>query len=254
MVYEQAGYIHLLDAKTGKSKQLDIQVTGDLPWAQPQFKKVGDSIRGAVLSPGGVRAAFEARGEIFTVPSAKGDYRNLTNSSGAHDRDPAWSPDGTQIAWFSDASGEYQIMVGEPTGLSEPRAIPLPSNGYFSNLEWSPNGQQFVLEDNHNNIWTMDVKSGSAVKIDTDDNGDPTRSFDASWSPDSKWITYTKNLKSRIRAVFVYSVAEQKAHQITDGLADAISPAFDAGGKYLYFLASTDYGPHTSWLRNEFAG
>jgi len=248
VVYEQAGYIHLLDAKTGKSKQLDIEVTGDLPWAQPQFKKVGDSIRGAVLSPGGIRAAFEARGEIFTVPSAKGDYRNLTNSSGAHDRDPAWSPDGTQIAWFSDVSGEYQIMVGEPTGLSEPRAITLPSNAYFSNLEWSPNGQQFLLEDNHNNIWTMDVKTGSAVKIDTDDNGDPTRSFDASWSADSKWITYTKNLKSRIRAVFVYSIAEQKAHQITDGLADAVSPAFDTGGKYLYFLASTDYGPHTSWL------
>lgn len=248
VVYEQAGYIHFVDTKSGKSKQLNIDVTGDLPWARPQFKKVGDSIRSAVLSPGGIRAAFEARGEIFTVPTGKGDYRNLTNSSGAHDRDPAWSPDGTQVAWFSDASGEYQVMVGEPSGLSQPRAIPLPNTGYFSNLEWSPNGERFVLEDNHNNIWTMDVKTGSAVKIDTDDNGDPTRSLDPTWSPDSKWITYTKNLKSRIRAVFVYSVAEQKAHQITDGLADAISPAFDAGGKYLYFLASTDYGPHTSWL------
>lgn len=248
VVYEQAGYIFLLEAKGGKAKQLNIQVTGDLPWAREQFKKVSDSIRAAVLSPGGVRAAFEARGEIFTVPSAKGDYRNLTNSPGSHDRDPVWSPDGTQIAWFSDVSGEYQIMVGEPSGLSAPRAIALPSTGYFSNLEWSPNGQQFVLEDNHNNLWTMDVKTGSAVKIDTDDNGDPTRAMEPSWSPDSKWITYTKNLKSRIRAVFIYSVAEQKTHQLTDGLADATSPAFDAGGKHLYFLASTDFGPHTSWL------
>lgn len=248
VVYEQAGFIHILDTKSGKVKQLNIDVTGDLPWARPQFKKVGDSIRGAVLSPGGIRVAVEARGDIFTIPTAKGDFRNLTNNSGSHDRDPSWSPDGSQIAWFSDASGEYRLMVGEPSGLTEPRAIDLPTKGYFSNLEWSPNGQQFLLEDNHNNLWTMDVKSGSAIKIDTDDNGDPTRSFDASWSPDSKWVTYTKNLNSRIRAVFVYSMAEQKARQITDGLADAISPAFDTGGKYLYFLASTDFGPHTSWL------
>lgn len=205
-------------------------------------------IRSGVLSPGGVRAAFEARGEIFTVPAAKGDYRNLTISSGTHDRDPVWSPDGAQIAWLSDASGEYQLMLGEPSGLTKPRPVALPTNAYFSNLKWSPNGERLLLEDNHENLWTIDVKSGAAVKLDTDDYPDPLRSFDAGWSPDSKWVTYSKNLKSRLRAVFVYSLAEKKAFQITDGLADAISPAFDAGGKYLYFLASTDFGPKTSWL------
>ncbi|HEX2641169.1 MAG TPA: hypothetical protein VHL50_11375, partial [Pyrinomonadaceae bacterium] len=248
VVYEQAGYIHLVDAKTGKDRQLDIEVTGDLPWARPQFKKVDSMIRSAQLSPGGVRAAFEARGEIFTVPSAKGDYRNLTSSPGAHDRDPAWSPDGSQIAWLSDASGEYQLMLGDPTGLTQPRVIALPSTAFYSNPAWSPNGEQIMLEDNHRNLWTIDVKSGAAAKIDTDENPDPIRSFDASWSPDSKWVTYSKNLKSRMMAVFIYSVADKKAHQITDGLADSVSPTFDAGGKYLYFLASTNYGPHTSWL------
>lgn len=248
VVYEQAGYIHLLETKTGKTTQLNIEVTGDLPWTRPQFKKVDSMIRSGVLSPGGVRAAFEARGDIFTVPAAKGDYRNLTTSSGAHDRDPAWSPDGAQIAWLSDASGEYQLMLGEPSGLAEPRVVTLPSNAYFSNLKWSPNSERILLEDNHENLWTIEVKSGAAVKLDTDDYPDPLRSFDAGWSPDSKWVTYSKNLKSRLRAVFIYSLAEKKAFQITDGLADAISPAFDAGGKYLYFLASTDFGPKTSWL------
>lgn len=248
VVYEQAGYIHLVDAKTGKEKQLNIEVTGDLPWARPQFKKVDNMIRAAQLSPGGVRAAFEARGEIFTVPSAKGDYRNLTNSSGAHDRDPSWSPDGNQIAWLSDASGEYQLMLGDPSGLAQPRAITLPSMGFFSNPTWSPNGEQILIEDNHRSLWSIDSKSGTAIKIDTDENPDPQRSFDASWSPDSKWITYSKNLKTRMQAVFVYSVADKKVHQITDGLADSISPTFDASGKYLYFLASTNFGPHTSWL------
>ena len=248
VVYEQAGYIFLVDAKSGKAKQLNIDVTGDLPWTRPQFKKVDSMIRSAQVSPGGVRAAFEVRGDIFTVPSAKGDYRNLTSSPGTHDSDPAWSPDGAQISWISDASGEQQLMVGDATGLAQPRAISLPSTAFYSNSTWSPNGEQILIEDNHHNLWTIDVKSGASTKVDTDENGDPTRSFDASWSPDSKWITYAKNLKSRMQAIFVYSVAEKKSYQITDSLADSISPAFDAGGKYLYFLASTNYGPHTSWL------
>ena len=248
VVYEQAGYVHLLDTKTGRSKQLNIEVTGDLPWAQPQFKKVSSMIRNAAISPSGVRVAFEARGDVFTVPSAKGDYRNLTMSSGAHDRDPAWSPDGNQLAWFSDATGEYQLMIGDATGLTPPRSITLPTSGYFSNPVWSPDGGQIVIEDNHSSLWTVEVKSGTFARFDTDEAPAPGRSFNASWSPDSKWIAYSKNLNSRLSAIFVYSLVDRKTRQITDGLADAISPAFDAGGKYLYFLASTDFGPKTSWL------
>jgi len=248
VVYEQAGYIHLLDAKTGKSRQLEIDVTGDLPWARPQFKKVSSMIRNARLSPGGNRAAFEARGEIFTVPAAKGDFRNLTQSSGAHDRDPAWSPDGSQLAWLSDASGEYQLMLGEPMGLTAARAIPLPSTAFYSDPTWSPDGSKILIQDNHRNLWIVETASGTASKIDTDEYPDPSRDFEASWSPDSQWITYSKNLANRLRAIFIYSLAGKQAHQVTDGMADSISPTFDAGGKYLYFLSSTDFGPSTSWL------
>ena len=248
VVYEQAGYIYLVDAKSGKPQKLNIEVTGDLPWARPQFKKVATMIRNATLSPTGTRAAFEARGEIFTVPAEKGDFRNLTQSAGAHDRDPVWSPDGAQIAWLSDTSGEYQLMIGEPTGVTPARAVALPSTAFFSGTRWSPDGKQIVLEDNHNNLWSIEVASGAATKIDTDSYPDPIRDFNASWSPDSKWITYSKNLASHLRAIFVYSWTDKKSYQVTDGLADSISPTFDAGGKYLYFMSSTNYGPSTGWL------
>ena len=205
-------------------------------------------IRDAILSPTGTRAAFEARGEIFTVPSEKGDFRNLTQSSGAHDRSPVWSPNGEQIAWLSDASGEYQMMIGDPLGVSAPRAVALPSTAFFDRLTWSPDGAQILLEDNHDNLWAIEVASGNAVRIDTDSYPDPIRQFNAAWSPDSKWITYSKGLPSHLRAIFVYSWADKKSYQITDGLADSISPTFDAGGKYLYFMASTNYGPSTGWL------
>jgi tricorn protease len=248
VVYEQAGYIYLVDTKSGKSQKLDIEVTGDLPWARPQFKKVASMIRNATLSPTGTRAAFEARGEIFTVPAEKGDFRNLTQSSGAHDRGPTWSPDGAHIAWLSDASGEYQLMIGDPVGVTTPRAVTLPANAFYDSATWSPDGTQILLEDNHNNLWAIEVANGTTTKIDTDNYPDPIRQFNAAWSPDSKWITYSKNLANHLRAVFVYSWTDKKASQVTDGLADSISPTFDASGKYLYFMASTNYGPSTSWL------
>ncbi len=248
IVYEQAGYIHMVDTATRKAQRLTIEVTGDFPWARPQFKRVASMVRSAVLSPTGVRAAFEARGDIFTVPAEKGTARNLTQSSGVHDRSPVWSPDGSRIAWLSDAGGEYQLMIGEQTGATPPKAITLPSKAFFSAPVWSRDGALLLLEDNHLNLWSLDVASGTATKIDTDTYDDPGRRFDAAWSPDSKWVAYSKSLNSHLRAIFLYSIADKKAHQVTDGLSDAVAPAFDASGKYLYFLASTNYALRTGWL------
>lgn len=248
VAYEQAGYIYLVETKSGQPRRLIIDVSGDFPWARPQFKKVAAMIRTGSLSPTGVRAVFEARGEIFTVPAEKGDFRNLTQSSGAHDRDPVWSPDGSQIAWFSDATGEYTLMLGDPTGVAKPHAIALPSAAFFSSLKWSPDGKQLLFQDNHLNLWTLEAATGRTTKIDTDAYYDPPHQPDAIWSPDSKWLAYSKVLDNHLRAIFVYSLSDNKAVQLTDGMSDAISPAFDAGGKYLYFLASTDYGPRSGWL------
>ena len=248
IVYEQGGYIYLFDVKTGQGHKLTIEAKGDLPWARPEFKKVASSIRASSLSATGVRAAFEARGDIFTVAAEKGDYRNLTQSPGAHDRNPVWSPEGSQLAWLSDASGEAQLMIGDGAGIAKPRAIALPSTGFFSAPTWSPDGAEILVQDNHRHLWMLEVSSGKTSKIDTDDHPDPTRQFDAVWAPDSKWIAYCKNLPSHLRAIFIYSLADGKTHQLTDGLADSVSPAFDAGGKYIYFLSSTDYGPRTGWL------
>jgi tricorn protease len=248
IVYEQAGYIHLFDTATSRAQRLSIVVAADFPWARPQMKKVAGMIRSAALSPTGVRAVFEARGDIYTLPAEKGQARNLTASSGVHDRSPVWSPDGAQIAWLSDASGEYQLMIGEQTGASPPRVIPLPSSAFFSTPVWSPDGTRLLLEDNHLNLWSIDIKTGSAARLDIDTYDDPGRRFDAAWSPDSRWVAYSRSLDSRLRAIFVHSIADRQSYQITDGLSDAVSPVFDAGGKYLYFLASTNYALRTGWL------
>jgi tricorn protease len=246
IVYEQAGYIHLFDIKEGRSRRLEIEVKGDLPWTRAQFKV--PAIRNAVLSPDGSRAAFEARGEILIVPASKGDTRNITQSPGVHDRSPAWSPDGSQLAWLSDESGEYQLMLGAPNSYTKPRVVSLPSGAFFSAPSWSPDGKSILLQDSQLNLWMVDVAAGRFTRIATDLYDEPGREFDAVWSPDSRWVAYSRSLNSRMRAIFVHSLATGKAIQLTDGLADAISPAFDAGGKYLYFLASTNFGPGSNMV------
>lgn len=248
IVYEQAGYIHIVDLKTGQSRQLVIDVTGDFPWEHPQMKKVGSMLTDASLSPTGTRAVFEARGDVYTLSAEGSDYTNITHSSGAHDRSAAWSPDGAQIAWLSDGSGEYQLMIGDQRGAAKPRVIELPSHAYFSVPIWSPDGKHILLRDSGVNLWTVDLTTGSFTKIDTDTYDEPSRGFDAVWSPDSRWVAYSRSLKNHMRSIFLYSLGASKSYQLGDGLADAITPAFDASGKYLYFLASTNFGLNTGWV------
>ena len=249
IVYEQAGFLHLLNPSNNKAKQLIINVKGDFNWARPRWKDVpvGDLLN-ASLSSTGQRALFEYRGDIFTVPKENGDSRNLTATSGVADRSPVWSPDGKKIAWFSDVSGEYQLMIGDQFGMDKPKAISMPKPTFFFKPTWSPDGKHVSFSDTDYNIWLVEVASGTVKKVDTDQFAHPNRTMNPSISTDSKWISYVKQLDNQFKAVFFYSIETGQKYQITDGMADAIDPVWDASGKYLYFLASTDYGVSVGWL------
>lgn len=249
VVYEQAGYIHLFDPTSGTDRRVDIRVSGDFPWAMPRWVEVAKSLENPSLSPTGVRALFEARGDVVTVPVDKGDARDLTPaSSGSHDHAPVWSPDGKHIAWFSDASGEYRLMIGDQDGATKPREIPLERPTFYYTPAWSPDGKKLLYTDAGLNLWVLDVASGKATRADGDNFAPPERTMDPVWSPDSRYIAYAKRLNSQFHAIFVYSLEGGTARQLTDGLSDAIKPAWDRSGKYLYFLASTDYGLNSGWL------
>ena len=247
VVFEQAGYIHELDPTSGREHTVTISAIGDFPWMMPQWKDVTTRIASIALSATGKRAAVESRGEIFTIPAEKGDARNITNSSGSAERDPAWSPDGKWISYFSDASGEYQLVLASQDGTTK-REIALPEPSHYYTPEWSSDAKHILFHDTHLRLWVVDVASGKATYVDTDPFMIPTRSLAPKFSPDGKWIAYSKRLPSMFRAIFAYNIESGAKHQITDGLADATSPAWDASGKYLWFLASTNFGPTSGWL------
>ena len=249
LAYEQFGGVYLFDPKSGKSTHVEIKVTGDLPATRPHWVKVADKIQNASISPTGARAVFEARGEILSVPAEKGDIRNLTRTAAIAERDPAWSPDGKWIAFFSDESGEYALHLVDQSGLGEVKKVNLGNPpSFFYSPTWSPDSKKIAFSDKRLNVWYVDIEKATPVKVVTDIYDAWGVAFTPTWSPDSKWISYSKFLPNHQRAVFVYSLESGKSSQLTDGLSDARYPVFDKGGKYLFFAASTDVALSGTWL------
>jgi len=249
LVYEQFGGIYLYDPASGKPKQVHITVSADLPDTRPHYVKAAEQILNAGISPTGMRAVFEAHGEILTAPAEKGDIRNLTRTPGVEDRNPAWSPDGKSIAYFSDEAGEYALHIVDQSGLGAVKKINLGNPpSFFYNPLWSPDSKKIAYTDKRLNLWYLDVEKGTPVKVTTELFEDPSSAMNPAWSPDSKWLTYSKFLENHLHTVFVYSVDAGKESQITDGTADSRFPVFDNNGKTLYFASSTDVGLTEGWL------
>jgi tricorn protease len=251
IVIEQFGAIKLYDLNTHQARNVPIRITGDLAAVRPHFAKVDPKrIQNFNISPSGVRAVFEAWGEIFTVPTDKGDIRNLTHSPAVADRDPSWSPDGKSIAYFSDESGEYELCIRDQNGLGTVRHINLGSPpSFFYGPTWSPDSKKIAYTDKRLQLWYVNLDNPAPKLVDSDYFGGfgPTQ-LNQTWAPDSKWIAYTKQLASGLHAVFVYSLEQNKTSQLTDGMSDTLYPSFDKNGKYLYFTASTDTALSTAGL------
>ncbi len=248
LVYEQAGRLHEIDPAGGEARTLDITIAPDLPATRPHLEDGVPLIRSMALSTTGKRALFEARGEIFSVPAEHGDVRNLTRTPGVAERAPEWEPDGTRVAYLSDASGEYQLQIGGQDGQTEPEVIPLGDATFYHAPQWSPDGDKLLYTDKRLNLWWMDLTHRRPLRVDTDTYDHPPRTLDPVWSPDGRWIAYTKMLPNHLRAVFVYDTSNGQRHRLTDGMSDCIDASFSPDGQYLYFAASTNVGQRAGWL------
>jgi len=241
IVYEQFGGISLYDVRSGKTKPVPIRVQGDFAELRARLVNVGRRLITPAVSPNGARAVFAARGEIITVPAEKGDPRNLTNTPGVMEREPQWSPDGKSIAYLSDESGEYALHVRAQSGAGEVTKIEL-KPGFYLAPRFSPDSKKIALVDSFQRLWYVDLETKKQVGVAQDTYQMRSGNIAGTWSPDSKWLAYSKVLPNELSAIYLYSLGDGQSTRVTDGVSDATNPIFDRDGKYLYFTASTNSG------------
>ncbi len=247
LIFEQAGALHTLNA--GGSQTIPLNFKTDLLELRSRFVSGNNYIRGAHISPSGARAVFDFRGEIVTVPAEKGDIANLTLTTGVHEKYPKWSPNGKQIAYFSDESGEYGLHL-KSTQSGAVRKISLDGSGFYAAIHWSPDSKHLTYVDNARNLYLLNTNSGVSKKIATDYYYVPGsfRDLYGSWSHDSKYIAYTIISDTNYERAYIYSLDQGNSYAVSDGLSNVSEPRFDPSGKYLYLLASTDAGPVVNWF------
>lgn len=250
IIFSQGGYLHVYNTAIESTSKLKIGIAADLLDQRTRFVKGDQYIRSGDISPSGSRVVVDFRGDIITIPSQKGDAFNLTNSPGAHDKEPAWSPNGKSIAYFSDASGEYELYIKNQDGTGEPKMVSLNGSGFYANIHWSPDNKKIAFVDNGRRLYITEIASGKTTKIGEDLVFAPGifRELFGSWSSDAGNVAYTTITETNFRRVWIYSLAENKSYPVTDALSNVTEPVFDPSGKYLYLLASTDAGPVVNWF------
>jgi tricorn protease len=243
IVFENGGYIYRFDLKSEKAEKVPIFIADDMVTGRGGWIDVSKNINQYEIGPDGSRALFGARGEIFTVPAKYGNTRNLTNTSGVHERSTLWSPDGNWIAYISDASGEDEIYIMPQDGSVPGKKLTSGADTYKFAIRWSPDSKKLLWSDKKLRLQFVDVESGQITQVA---QATAWEISDYAWSPDSKWIAYTQQEERRVPIVYLYSLEKKQSIEVTDGWYASGEADFSADGKYLFFVSNRTYTPSYS--------
>jgi len=243
IVFEAGGKLYLLDLNTEKLNEVKIEVVSDFVTLKPQLKNVKNRIATYNPSPDGNRVLIEARGEIFSVPKKHGYTKNLTQSSSSAERYPTWSPDGKKVAYWSDKTGEYQMVIKDLKTLEE-KVLTKFKSGYRYNIYWSPDSKKSIFIDQEGFFYIIDMETGKMENIDKIDGAHwAMNGFKVSWSHDSKLVTYSKASGNDNSVIYIYNVESKKSRAITSDFYSNSNPVFDTKGKYLFFGTNRRFSP-----------
>ena len=250
IVYELNGELAVYDIASGASMAISIEVPDDGLAMRPARASAAGNIEDFELSPKGERALFVARGDVFTAPIEKGPTRNLTASSGAHDKWARWSPEGKRIAFVSDRDGEEEIYLVDQDGSGELEQVTDGGSAMRYAPEWSPDGKRLAFGDKDGKLWVLEVESRELSEIADEEQG---QIQDYSWSPHGGHLTFTLSNPNGYGSIAVWSVDDDQVRRVTGDLFNDFSPAWDPKGDYLYYLADREYAPQISSIEWNFA-
>ncbi|MDR3611270.1 MAG: PDZ domain-containing protein [Ignavibacteriaceae bacterium] len=244
ITFENGGYLYRFDLTTEKAEKITVYINEDFSIGRSKLIDVSKSITNFDISPDGSRALFGARGEIFTVPVKNGNTRNITNTSGVHERDSKWSPDGKWISYISDASGEDELYIRSQDGKGEPIRITTNGDVYKYQPYWSPDSKKLLWSDRRERLQYIDIDSKEITTIAQATEWEIT---EYSWSPDSKWVAYAKPEEKTMDDIYLYSLESKKNIPVTDGWYTSGSPVFSTDGKYLFIVSERSFTPKFGW-------
>jgi tricorn protease len=250
IVYELDGELQVLDVKTGRSAHISVRVPDDGVNRRPSYVSAANLIEEVELSPKGERVLFAARGDIFSAPVEKGPTRNLTHSPGAHDKWPVWSPDGSKVAFISDASGEEEIYVVAQDGSAPPEKITSGGHAFRYDPKWAPDGGHIAFSDKDGRLWLVSVKDHATQEIAHSTEGEIR---DYAWSPGGGYLAFSINDSSNLSALYIWSMKDSKLHKVTSGMFNDDTPAWHPGGDFLYFMSHHEFRPQISQIEFDFA-
>ncbi len=251
IVYELNGELQVLDTRSRKSEPISITVPNEGLASRPSRISAASQIESVGLSPKGERALFAARGDIFTAPIEKGPTRNLTHSSGAHDKWPSWSPDGSRVAYISDVSGEEELYIAPQDGLKPAEQITMGGSAMRYQPEWSPDGKRIAFSDKEGKVYVVTLADRRIIEIADSPHG---QIRDYTWSPRGNYLAFSfDDNPNRFSAVYIWSAMDGKLRKVTDDMFNAYSPAWDPQGNYIYFLADREFQPQISQLEFNYA-
>ncbi len=254
IVFEQGGKLYLFSFATQQARTVPVNLVTDKAALKPRSVTVANYVQHANISPDGNRVLMEARGDIFSLPAENGFVKNITRSAGINERYPSWSPDGNSIAYWSDQSGENELWLAQAGKEETPKKLTNYDGGFRYSLYWSPNSKKLIFIDQAMKIKMYDVATGSTTEIDQAlrfmHGG--CEGFSGSWSPDSRWFTYSRDLNNYHSAAFIFDAQNKKTQQVTDGFYNCNNPVFDTEGKYIYLTTNQSYSPYYSDIDNSF--
>jgi tricorn protease len=240
IVFENGGYIYRLDLATEQAQKLTISILEDFDIGRGGWRDVSKEVTNYEIAPDGSRALFGARGDVFTVPEKHGNTRNLTQTSGVHERNSKWSPDGKWISFISDQSGEDEIYIIPQDGNGTRIQLTRNSDTYKYEPLWSPDSKKLLWSDKKQRLQYVDVESKNVTQV-TQATAWEVSNY--SWSPDSKWIAFAKPEDRRMTTIQLYSLDKKETHEITDGWFSSYEPTFSSDGKFLFFVSNRTFNP-----------
>jgi tricorn protease len=252
IVFHQRAELYLLDPAGGDPRKIPLRVLSDAPRSRVRFTDPAKYLTRFALAPDGKYLALQIRGNLHLVPAGKEGRRiRITSGSAARVRGLSFSDDGKRLAAVSDATGENELYLYDVRGAKPPRRLTRDGARFKRPPRWAPGGKLVAFADSDNRLFVVPTAGAQPQTPREVDRSTIGAISTYSWSPDGRFLAYSKLDDNHFRSIFVYDSVQKKVLRVTEPYFYDDEPRWSPDGKYLAFLSDRTYNPFLDRLDSE---